>query len=157
MCAIIDACVTFEVFGKKQTKAGIKFKDWLDRNNGILVVGGRNLEELQKNKNFKKWFLEARRSSGFVTQIKESDITEFIQKGLRNRKFRSDDKHVLALAEVSGARLLYTNDKKLKDDFTNPNIISNPNGAVYTTQLSDGEINQAHIDLLNRNHCKISV
>ena len=30
---------------------------------------------------------------------------------------RSDDEHVLALASVSGARLLFTNDNALQDDF----------------------------------------
>ena len=46
MCAIIDASVVFEVFGKKQTGAGIEFRKWLDNNRGQLVVGGKNLEEM---------------------------------------------------------------------------------------------------------------
>ena len=44
-----------------------------------------------------------------------------------------DDPHILAWAQVSGARLLYTNDKCLKDDFKNKSIISHPEGTVSFT------------------------
>ena len=46
----------------------------------------------------------------------------------------SDDPHVLALAFVSGARLLYTNDPRLQRDFTNPALIR-PRGKVYSTAV----------------------
>ena len=45
----------------------------------------------------------------------------------------SNDVHVLALALVSGARLLYTNDAALIMDFKNSKVIANPRGKVYTT------------------------
>ena len=41
--------------------------------------------------------------------------------------------HVLALAQVSGARLLYSNDQTLQRDFKNSKLIKNPRGNVYTT------------------------
>ena len=44
----------------------------------------------------------------------------------------SDDPHVLALARVSGARLLYTNDANLMADFKNKRLIDDPRGSVYT-------------------------
>ena len=47
---------------------------------------------------------------------------------------RSDDEHVLALAITSGARLLYTNDKLLMDDFRNRNIVAGTPGKIYTTR-----------------------
>ena len=133
MCAIIDANVTFEVFGRKQTEAGIEFRNWLDGDRGRLIVGGRNLEELEHNGNFRMWFLEARRLGGRVKQIKNAAVNErqltLVQGGL----LKSDDEHVLALALVSGARLLYTNDGALKADFSNAEIISDPEGKIYTT------------------------
>ena len=46
---------------------------------------------------------------------------------------RSNDTHVLALARVSGARLLFTNDDDLKRDFANPDIIPGTPGQIYTT------------------------
>ena len=46
---------------------------------------------------------------------------------------RSNDLHVIALALVSGARLLYTNDRALIDDFGNREIVARPRGKIYTT------------------------
>ena len=76
MCAIIDANVTFEVFGRKQTEAGVQFRNWLDGDRGRLVVGGKNLKELRKNGNFRRWFTEERRRGGRVRQIKKETISE---------------------------------------------------------------------------------
>ena len=133
MCAIIDANVTFEVFGRKRTEAGKRFRDWLDGNQGRLVVGGKNLEELAKNGNFARWFGEERRRGGRVRQTRNKIISERQQALVRDGLPTSDDEHVLALALVSGARLLYSNDRRLKNDFLNVAIIRDPAGKVYTT------------------------
>ena len=61
----------------------------------------------------------------------------------------SDDPHVLALAEVSGARLLYTNDRDLQQDFRDHKIINNPRGNIYTT-LVNKDFVRSHKDLLSR-------
>ena len=54
---------------------------------------------------------------------------------LRQREIcRSDDEHVLALAIASGARLLYTNDTLLMNDFRNRNIVPGSPGKIYTTR-----------------------
>ena len=147
MCAIVDANVTFEVFGRKQTEAGVEFRSWLDSDRGSLVVGGKNLEELERNGNFIRWFSEARRLEGRVRQIKRKIMSERQQVLVQGGLLKSDDEHVLALALVSGARLLYTNDGDLKDDFRNPDIISDPEGKVYTTQEGK-EFGVEHRELL---------
>lgn len=46
---------------------------------------------------------------------------------------KSNDEHVIALAQVSKARLLYTNDKKLTGDFKNEKLVGNPGGKVFPT------------------------
>ena len=53
--------------------------------------------------------------------------------------YRSDDEHVLALAGVSGARLLFTNDPALEKDFKNRRIINSGKGRgrVYTTRPTE--------------------
>ena len=154
MCAIIDASVTFEVFGQRQTKAGTEFRGWLDNNRGKLVVGGKNLTELQKNSSFSRWFLEARRLEGKVQQIKNTEISEVQLEIVQRNPLKSDDEHVLALATVSGARLLYTNDKDLQRDFGNPKIISSPYGKIYTTLISK-TFSPGHRDLLEEeNLCR---
>ena len=57
---------------------------------------------------------------------------------------KSNDLHVLALALVSGARLLYTNDTALIDDFGNRDIVARPRGKIYTT----AQVTDAHRRLL---------
>ena len=57
----------------------------------------------------------------------------------------SDDPHVIALAQESGARLLCSLDEALHTDFTNPRLINAPRGHVYQ--------NAAHKHLI-RLHCK---
>jgi hypothetical protein len=57
----------------------------------------------------------------------------------------SDDPHVIALAQVSGARLLCSLDLDLHKDFTNPQLINAPRGHVYQ--------NATHEHLIRR-HCR---
>ena len=153
MCAIVDANVTFEVFGKKQTEAGRKFRDWLDSNRGKLVVGGKNLTELAHNGNFQRWFQEARRLTGRVRQVGTAQIEAQQEDLRRSGLLRSDDEHVLALALVSGARLLYSNDGGLKDDFSNARILQRPRGRVYTTRESKSFTSEHRELLETKNLC----
>lgn len=153
MCAIVDANVTFEVFGRKRTEAGRKFRDWLDGGRGTLAVSGRNLDELAQNGNFQRWFLEARRRPGRVRQISRAQIEARQDELRRSGPFRSDDRHVLALALASGARLLYSNDRRLNVDFSNPGVIRRPRGRVCTT-LESGSFRPEHQELLEaKNLC----
>ena len=67
---------------------------------------------------------------------------------------RSDDEHVVALALVSGARLLYTNDAALIDDFKNREVVAAPRGKVYTT-VKDDRVTKTHRRLLaDRTLCR---
>lgn len=45
----------------------------------------------------------------------------------------SDDPHVLALARLSGTRLLYSEDQRLIEDWKNKRLIDRPRGSVYRT------------------------
>ena len=132
MCAIVDADVMYQLVGRKQTEPGRKFREWLESGRGELVVGGKNIGELTQNKNFERWFLEARRLGRRVRQIQESMIRD-VEEQLADR-VTSDDPHVLALALVSGARLLFTDDRRLTNDFRNRYVIPGPAGKVYTTR-----------------------
>lgn len=53
--------------------------------------------------------------------------------GGRNPSLTSNDPHVIALADVSGARILYSNDENLRDDFRNSVLVSSPRGKLYPT------------------------
>ena len=60
---------------------------------------------------------------------------------------KSNDLHVIGLALVSGARLLYTNDTALIDDFGNREVIARPRGKIYTT-ARNANVTDAHRRLL---------
>ena len=148
MCAIVDASVAFEVFGRKRTAAGTRFRDWLDDGRGQLVVGGRVLEELVRNRNFARWLLEARRMTGRVRQIGSARIRQRQDELIQRGALQSDDEHVVALALVSGARLLYTDDARLQRDFVNPAVIPGPTGRIFTSR-PDGRFTAEHRALLD--------
>ena len=66
----------------------------------------------------------------------------------------SDDEHVVAVAQLSSARLLYTNDRDLQRDFNNKALIDQPRGKVYTTRTRDDLTKGQRRLLANRNLCK---
>ena len=132
MCAIVDNNVAHEVFGSRPPEAGKRFRHWLGHRNGRLVVGGKLLEELKGNSRFREWF-QQNQLSGRLRQVKRSKVEAEEQRIRRENLCQSDDEHVVALAVVSGARLLYTNDTALIKDFKNRQIVANLSGKIYTT------------------------
>ena len=153
MCGVVDNDVASEVFGDKQTAAGKGFRDWLDRRRGSLAVGGDLLDELDGNGKFKEWY--ARNvQSGLILQIRRGRIAPIQRRLKQEGRCKSNDIHVLALAIASGARLLYTNDTSLIDDFRNRSIIPGPPGKIYTTK-DRPDLRPAHKRLLRmKNLCR---
>lgn len=133
MCAIVDANVVAEVFGRKRPPAGAKFFDWINGGNGRLVVGGRLLEELDRSSEEFKIWRQGATLAGRMRVIDPSEINARTRELQNEGKCASNDLHVLALAQVSGARLLYSNDRALQRDFKNKNLIDRPRGKVYST------------------------
>ena len=136
MCAILDANVAGLVFGSERPRAGRAFFEWIDSGRGSLVVGGRLRRELDRNRVFQAWRLEAGRA-GRVTLLSDEVVDSTAQQILQEGACRSDDEHVLAVAQLSGARLLYTNDADLQADFGDRALIDRPRGKVYSTRIHD--------------------
>ena len=148
MCAIVDANASYEVFGDNQTPAGKHFYDWLmRRNGGALVAGGKLLRELNPNSKFREVFGERLRA-GRAKLVLDDKVASELDK-LPNELIESDDHHVLALANASGARLLFTNDNALQDDFRNRRIIGGTRGRIYTTGRNRN-VTDTHRRLLQR-------
>ena len=150
MCAILDANAASAVFGRNKGGAAEKFFDWINTGPGSLVVGGKLRRELGKIAACRKWLRQAT-LAGQARSVDDSRVGELASE--LERQCLSDDPHVIALAQISGARLLYTNDSNLQKDFTNRLLIKNPRGKVYTTMLSQ-DYNSAHRRLLTRNVCR---
>ena len=149
MCAIIDNDVAHQLFGDRPTEAGLFFLRWLSRSNGgIVVAGGRLLRELSQNPKFLQFFTD-RFQAGRARRIPD-DALDAAEEEIRSQGVcRSNDEHVIALARVSGARLLFTNDRALQQDFGDRRIIEGTRGRVYTT-IGRPDIRPAHRNLLRR-------
>jgi len=151
MCAILDNDVCAEVFGNKRTPAGEGFLDWLD-SKGHLVSGGQNKSELDGNNTFQAWWQQAT-LAGKATLVNHNQVTQ-LQRQLENKKAcRSNDAHIIALAQISGARLLYSNDGPLASDFKDRSLIPNPRGRVYSTKRSV-DFSPHRRKLLRQSHCQ---
>ena len=159
MCAIVDANVVGEVFGnekkpeEKRPEAGERFFEWLNGDRGVLVVGGKVSKELGRHGQYKEWARQAF-LSGQLRRMDENAVRARTEKLKNEGVHKSDDPHILALAQISGARLLYSNDRDLHQDFKNPALIDKPRGKVYST-LESREFQDSHKRLLARtNLCR---
>ena len=101
----------------------------------MLVVGGRLREELYRSATAGRAIQEWIRTRRAVdTEDLRPGEVEFETLALEAAgACRSNDEHVIALARVSGARLLCSKDQLLHQDFRNRELVSNPRGRVYQT------------------------
>ena len=153
MCAILDANVAHEVFEDESHEAGLQFRLWITAGRGRLVVGGKLTDELSRaSGKFRQWASTAQ-AQGKIRREKDNIVNQRWRDLEGGGNFLSNDVHIIALAQVSGARLLYSKDKALHKDFRNKELIDRPRGKIYST-LKSGDFSEAHRSLLaNRNLC----
>lgn len=159
MCAIVDADVAHEVFSSNPSEAGDKFFGWINKGSGRLVAAGKLLEELEAGSpEFRDWGSQAV-LSGKMRTLKESEVSARTERIEHERRHRSNDAHILAVAQISGARLLYTNDGDLQKDFRDRKLIDKPPGRIYSTDKKKNpnkEFRPVHRRLLARNDlCRV--
>lgn len=141
MCIIVDAN-RVSVFLDKQKNESRPIHDWLSRGHGAVVYGGKLTEELSKNDKMRRLLVTLNRA-GQAKEISKADILEKLTALPTN--IQSDDPHIIALAQASGSRLLYTHDDNLIEDFKNANLISSPRGKIYKRE--------ENANLLTQNVC----
>jgi len=132
MCIIIDKSVIGVFLSEKaeHRRNSDPIRNWLEKGGGQIVYGGRNAEELESSARMRKYIVESgRRGRAKLIAKKSVDDDEATVAGLP--ELQSDDPHVLALARVSGARLLFAEDHDLEVDFRNTRIVHRPKGRVY--------------------------
>ena len=142
MCLILDANKFGDFLDKKNVDMQ-PVRDWHNRGNNSFVhsLTKRLKRELKKStrmeRNFLQWI-----SSGKVRIVDEREVEEEETK-LKNdpsKVLKSNDEHIIALALVSGTKLLVSEDKKLHKDFKS--IVK---GNVYQ--------NKKHKRLLRQDTC----
>ena len=153
MCAIVDANAASEVFGSASSPAGKEFLKWINQGKVQLVAGGKLLQELGELGRFREWARNAT-LAGSLKIANESEVNSRTEQLVNENVCRSDDPHVVALAQVSGARLLYSNDKDLHRDLRNENLVPSPRVRIYSTN-DDKSFTRRHQKLLRtKNLCR---
>ena len=136
-------------------RRGQRFRRWVEGPNGRLVVGGQLRQELGSSK-AARWLQELDRA-GRLTSVDDSSVDRRAA-SLRNLpagepgSCRSNDHHVIALAQISGARLLFSNDRALHQDFKNRRLIDQPLGTVYST-LTRKDFSRSRQTQLRQHRC----
>ena len=132
-CAIVDANAVSDVFGDSPSEAGAGLRRWIGDGRGRLASGGQLQEELKAaSERFRRWAAVAR-GAGQLRIFDDDKLQVEVDRYEAHPGRRSNDAHILALATVSGARLLYSNDRLLHQDFRNPQLINDPRGHVFST------------------------
>lgn len=135
MCLIVDANVAALFFQRPSPLDYTLAVKWLFEGKGILVYGGRNATELGKVTRAMDAIIELKRAGRAV----EIDAKEVGAQELKvQESCKSDDPHVIALARVSGARLLCSEDGNLHIDFKNLKLVPSPKGKIYQNAMHAG-------------------
>ena len=58
---------------------------------------------------------------------------------------KSNDHHIIALARISRARLLYTIDSALQQDFKNRHLLSRPRGRIYRSHKNESLLDRVEV------------
>jgi len=154
MCAIIDANVANEILSSSQSEAGFEFFKWIQDGHGKLISGGKNRHELNKcGEEYRQWASQAR-SSGMLVEVSDQAVAKREEQLKHSGLIQSDDPHIIALAQLSGARLLFSNDLKLHKDFRKRELIDQPRGKIYSTSKGSSFRGEHKSLLRNKNICK---
>src|SRR5262245_16401779 len=113
MCIIVDANVAHRLAANPCHRDAVPLRDRVENKQLEIASGGRNAEELRAA-GLRRWLLEQFRSG--TVRIYPAALLEAEERRCRQRrKCVSNDHHIIALACVSGARLLYTVDAALRE------------------------------------------
>lgn len=137
MCAILDNSVRSMLFASQPTDAAKNFRQRVETGKLPLFVGGFLKEELSGSEPAREWLSEGERS-GFVRLTDDEAVNAQTETLKKASLCESNDEHVIALAQISGARLLYANDDKLEKDFGNKQLVDKPRGVLYPKRTIRG-------------------
>ena len=109
---------------------------WIRDGHGIVMYAGvgRYADELRKSPRMSAAIAEYR-TGGTARLVPEADI-EHADRDLRNVLFKSNDRHMLALATAGRVSVLHSTDRDLQMDFKRPPKVGTTRRAVYPTSAS---------------------
>jgi hypothetical protein len=148
MPIIVDINIAHKVFKVGDPDFGVVNQGLFNTGKGIkvrLVYGGKLKREYERSHAILNVVIELDRA-GKASVVPDRDVDREETLVSTMDVCVSDDPHIIALARVSGVRLLCSHDTDLHTDFTNKILLNNPRGKVY--QCSK------HAHLL-RKYCRI--
>lgn len=129
MCLIVDANVAAQTFASVPAPDFRPVWDALTCRQATAVFGGKLAKEYYELKKHLRIIRELERS-GRLRRISDEKVNQVTNELVHSAACVSDDEHIIALAQVSGVRLLCSHDQDLHADFTNPKLLRPP-GRVY--------------------------
>ena len=132
MCSIVDADSADILFGDDPPNGAARFLRWLSQGRFRLVIGGRRLEEeFQRTSRATQAWMAQAQAAGLLWIENWDSVNERETVLIQSDSCSSNDEHIVALAQISGARLLYSGDQRLHADFRDANLLDNPRGRIY--------------------------
>ena len=143
MCIIIDANKMGTFLSEPVSTDAAPVHRWLNRGGTVVYsTGGKFDAEIGSSAKAK---LTDYVKAGKARFVPPARLAPHLR-ALTKLTTQSNDEHMLALALASGARLLYTADQALINDFTDHRIVNEPRGKVYKRA--------AHAALLTKAACR---
>lgn len=141
MCAILDVNRAHQLLPDSQDEPVDPLTGWVERGHGKLIVGGELLDELGRNSRVARWIQEQHRTARAVslTPSERRDVEIRTAKLRKQGICKSNDEHIIALAQIKRVGLILTADRDLQEDFKNSNLVDNPRGKVYPYKSSVGD------------------
>lgn len=132
MCIIVDACVKDAILDPSKHPAAQAVHDWLEKDGKFVFGGSKYKKEFLNGVRIRSFVLNRWRA-GMAISVPCEAVDAEEDRLNRARSCESNDSHIIALARVSGARVLYSLDAKsrLHRDFREKKLIDNPRGSVF--------------------------
>jgi hypothetical protein len=129
MCLIIDMCVAHRAIDPSDVDFEPVRRSFLEGKQ-VLVVGGQLRREYLGFSAIRSFLVELDRK-GRLRIVRDAIVDDVTSQLRDGQTCESNDEHLVALARVSGARILCTSDAAAARDFTRKSLIDNPRGKVY--------------------------
>jgi hypothetical protein len=144
MCLIIDANVAGQLFAEGDVRTAFApVLRALIGGDAKAVYGGKLTDEYRRLATFWR-YLAALDRAGLARQLPREAVLAETERLESERRCRSNDHHVIAIARVGRVRLLCSYGTTLHEDFKDKALLDDPRGSIYQ------DPSQAH---LIREHC----
>lgn len=129
MCVILDNDIVAEVLFATSEDPYFVMQKAIDRGDVVIYYGGKLRKEYEKGRVMNR--ILQLDQAGKAQAVSDSRINVRTEEIKRQGICRSNDTHVIALANVAKVGLLCTRDNNLMTDFKCKNLVDNPRGKIW--------------------------